>query len=324
MQIVVFSDNKSIEKCFDSLNKSKAHTLDFYPVSDLKRRIKNSRNGAFIYVDVSRLEQEDRTRILKYLSRLYGFKYGIIDERGVIEDSASLFHLGAADYVCKNILKSGITHLRIKKAATFRAVRVKEPTAQLSKRMKYIPSGRDWRGIKSGQEYTFTLMYIELDDKAKLKDSLSDHQLIYVTKRFKSFVQRAVAPLGGRLWIWNDFGGLVLFPYDGKSCEPIITCFRLMLSRTIFSVEELGYNKLYSYRIALHIGNTVYKSKGSTGTIVSSSINEIFHMGKKHVQPGNFFLTNEVYKYVPERMKKCFVPAGSFEEWDVMKMKLPD
>jgi hypothetical protein len=179
---------------------------------------------------------------LKYLSRLYGFKYGIIDERGVIEDSASLFHLGAADYVCKNILKSGITHLRIKKAATFRAVRVKEPTAQLSKRMKYIPSGRDWRGIKSGQEYTFTLMYIELDDKAKLKDSLSDHQLIYVTKRFKSFVQRAVAPLGGRLWIWNDFGGLVLFPYDGKSCEPIITCFRLMLSRTIFSVEELGYN----------------------------------------------------------------------------------
>jgi hypothetical protein len=46
-------------------------------------------------------------------------------------------------------------------------------------------------------------------------------------------------------------------------------------------------------------------------------------MGKKHVQPGNFFLTNEVYKYVPERMKKCFVPAGSFEEWDVMKMKLP-
>jgi hypothetical protein len=323
MKVVVFSDSKSIEKCFESLNRSKVHTLDFYPVLDLKRRIKNSSNGAFIYVDVSRLEQEERARILKYLSRLTGYKYGIIDERGVIEDSATLFHLGAADYVCKNILKSGITQSRITKAVKFRTVRVKEPPAPLLKRVTYKPSGRDWRGVKSGQEYTFTLMYIELDDKAQLKDSLSDQQFNYMTKRFKSFVQRAVAPLGGRLWIWNDFGGLVLFPFNGKSCEPIITCFRLMLSRTIFSVEELGYNKLYSYRIALHIGNTVYKSKGRTGTIVSSSINEIFHMGKKYVLPGNFFLTNEVYKYVPERMKRCFVPAGSFEEWDVTKMKLP-
>jgi hypothetical protein len=105
--------------------------------------------------------------------------------------------------------------------------------------------------------------------------------------------------------------------------EAPVVCLRLMLARKIFSVEEIGLDLIFSYRIAFHIGNTVYKRKGNTGTIVSKSINTIFHLGQKYLYEGQFYITEEALRFMPEGLKKTFTRVGNYEGHDILRMKLP-
>ena len=73
------------------------------------------------------------------------------------------------------------------------------------------------------------------------------------------------------MWIWNNFEGLILFPFNGKTCDAILACFRMILYRKMTCVEKLSFNTLFSFRIALHIGSTVYERRGNTKNIISNS-----------------------------------------------------
>jgi hypothetical protein len=73
----------------------------------------------------------------------------------------------------------------------------------------------------------------------------------------------------------------------------------------------------------LHLGNTVYRSRGKTGTIVSDTINFLFHMGKQFSQRSHFYITAPVAPFIPDRLKKDFIPAGTFEGVKISKMRLP-
>jgi hypothetical protein len=115
----------------------------------------------------------------------------------------------------------------------------------------------------------------------------------------------------------------MLFPFDGKRSDVPVACLRLMLSKKIFSVEETSFDSLLSYRIAFHIGNTVYRKKGNTGTIVSTSINTIYHLGQKYLHPGQFYITEDALHFAPDGLKDCFVPVGNYEGHHIFRMKLP-
>jgi len=325
MDIVVFSDNKGIEKYFASFRKSRTFSLQFYPCADLKKKAKSIKEDDFVYLDIGLYAEEERKKNLQYMSKLKGCRYGIIDEKGVIKDTAEIFHNGASDYIGKEVLGEGITAKRLRKAAAFRTFKAAsdEKSSQTVRTENYIPSSNDWSRIKSGQEYTFYLMYVAMDNYTDLKNKLSDDQLTIVVNKFKNFIERTVAPAGGKIWMWNDFSGLILFLFDGERYDAVLACIRLVLSRKIFSAEGTNVNIMYSYCIALHIGNTVYQRRGNTGTIVSDSINAIFHLGKRFLQPGNFYLTTDVLKHAPEGLKKPFVPAGCFEGLEIMRMRLP-
>ena len=187
----------------------------------------------------------------------------------------------------------------------------------------FKPSGRNWSMVKSGQEYTFSLMFIELDHHGEFRKNLGEDIIDATTYSFKNLVQRLVAGDHGRIWIWDDFGGLVLFPFDGTKCDAVISCFRLMLNRKIICIEELSSRMLFSYRIVLHIGNTIYRQKGKTGTLISDSINSIYHVGKKFANPGNLYITKEVLPYVPEKLSTYFLPVARYEGLELLRMLLP-
>lgn len=125
------------------------------------------------------------------------------------------------------------------------------------------------------------------------------------------------------MWIWNEPGGLFLFPFDGSSYQPVVTCMRLMLNKKIFNVEMIGSTIFYSYRIALHLGNTVFRRRGDTEQIVSEAMNYIFHLGQRFSEEGNLYITREVTGLLPRSMQEAFLPAGSFEEREVLKFNLP-
>lgn len=325
MDIVLFTDRSSVEKQFDAVRRSRVHAFSCHPLSELRKRVKTVDRGSFLYVDITGYEEDERSRLLAYLSRLKDFHYGIIDTEGKLKDVASLFHNGASDYVNRGLLIEGMSVKRISKASLLRSIESAEqrPSVSTIDGQKAIPSGRDWGTVRSGHEYTFGMMYIELDRQTTLKNKLSEGQLNSLMNSFQDYIERSVAPYWGKIWIWNDFGGLILFPYNGQKSEAPVVCLKLMLDRKIFSVEETKLDTILSYRIAFHIGNTVYKRKGDTGTIVSKSINAIFHLGQKYLHEGQFYITEEALNLSHEGIRDSFTPVGNYEGYDIYRMKLP-
>ncbi len=325
MDIIVVSDTAAVKKYFKPIEKSKTYRLRICPCTDMKKLLRWKVEEFFVYVDINSFAPEKREQTLKYLSKVCGLAYGIIDDHGALKDLALLFHNGASDYLGKNVLLEGIDARRLRRVIMFAAATEdsapKGRTASHTKR--YILSGEDWSGVRTGQEYTFYLMFAELDNQMALKNQFSDAQLNIAVNKFKNFIERMVSSEHGRIWMWNEFGGLILFPYNGESYGAVLACMRIIFSRKLFSVEELNFKKLVSYRIALHIGNTVYRRRGDTGTIISSSINTIFHLGKKYVKPGNFYMTSDVHRHLPQKVKKTFRDAGRFEGHEIMRMRLP-
>jgi hypothetical protein len=325
MKVIVFSDQNTTRDFFSPLMSKERFDVTFLPPDNLESVMRRAEKNAFFYIDIASYQSKRRVEVLQTLERKKKVRYGIIDPDGFIKDIALLFHYGASDYIDGEILGERMTEKRIFKAATFLPP---EPVAALKTTKdtvtsRYILSGNDWKGIKAGQEYTFVLMYVELDGYEELKKTMSDSQVNLIINIFKRYVKKSVTSIDGKVWIWNEFEGVILFPFDGCRCDAILACFRLMLSQKIFSIEHLGFNALFSFRIALHLGNTVYKRKGSTGTIVSRSVNTIFHIGRRFAEQGNFYLTQEVFQYTPDGLKKCFLPAGQFEAHEIIRMRRP-
>jgi len=323
MNVTVFSESRNISKCFSALEKSREHELEYRPLSELRKTVKGMGKGSFIYVDISGMDGPERKKTLNYLAKLEEPGYGIIDPKGAVTDMAHLFYSGARDYIGKELYRSGIGVKRFALTASFR--RDPEEVEDAGKpqvKRDYLFSGSDWKGIKSGQEYTFIFMFIEIDNKSEIR-KMGQARASQVTAEFHDYVADKVAPLNGKIWMWMDFGGLILFPFDGKGCDPILEAFKMVLDSSIASSEEFALDFRLTHRIALHIGNTVYKSRGNTGTIVSDSINSIFHLGQKFAGKGDFCITGEVSEFIPRGLEKCFADAGTFEAREIKKMILP-
>jgi len=324
MEVILFTDSEEIKVRFRPLEQSRTVTITYHPCALLKAGLKAAHRDAFVYVDISGQGSEDKKRVVQYLKRYDKHRYGIIDPEGWVEDVGMLFHDGASDYIGTS-LGGQITISRVRKALALHPYTLEDAGRQKRGAVRggYILSGSDWRQIRSEQEYTFSLMYIELENKELLKRNLSDDLIGEADNSFRSYIEQVVSEHRGKVWIWNDFEGIVLFPFDGTRCNAVLVGFGLMLSRKIYSVENPFYNAVLSFSIALHLGNTVYRRFGDTGTIVSDSVNTVFNIGRKFGERGNFYLTRQIMEYAPSGMEDCFLPAGHFEGLDVLRMRLP-
>ncbi len=161
-----------------------------------------------------------------------------------------------------------------------------QPVAEPAPGFAAALSGGDWKGMRSGHEYVFSLMFIEMDNQDTLRREHGSEALAKFQQIFHDTVAGIVAPAQGRPWIWSEFGGVLLFPFNGDRCDAVVTCFRLMLNRKLLAIEMYDFDLLPSFRIALHIGATTYHARGQTGRIVSDSVNTIFHLGQKFTQAG--------------------------------------
>ncbi len=318
MEIHIYSNSRAIEKAFAGVKKAKDIVLRYQPASQLKKSAKNAPKNSLIYADISSFPKAEAAQVLKSLSKLEDQLTGIIDPKGSIADVAGLFHDGAADYLGADCLKNGLTAKRLARILEFKKIE-KDDSAELA-RKNYIPSGGGWKNIRAGQEYTFCFMMVELDNKADLK-ALPVEDFNRITRAFHAYLEDTVSPLDGKIWMWMDFGGLILFPFDGKKVHAIDAAFRLMVGRRLMSAEIVHLDIALSFRIAMHIGNTVYKTRGDTGTIISDSINSVFHLGQKFAEPGGFYLTNDIFIYAPSGIMNIFVPAGEYEGRSILRMK---
>lgn len=322
MNITVFTDAKPVQKAFEKIEKNKSFSVEFFSQADLKKQVKKIPPRSLVYVDIGALTAPEQKKIVTFMQKQNELMVGYIDSRGAVDDIATLFHSGATDYVSKALLKNGLEVKRLKPVTAYGesllpAVEEEVETAEKN----YILSGDSWKSVKSGREYTFCFMFIEMDNQKNLKKSFGTQNLEKVIQEFHDYIARGVAPLNGKIWMWMDFGGLILFPFDGKKCDAILHGIKLMMNRAIFSVEDFDYDMIFSFRIALHVGNTVYETRGDTGEIVSDSINSIFHLGQKFAKPGNLYLTEDIEEFIPHGLEKSFLKEGIYEGREILRMR---
>ncbi len=337
MEIVVYTNSARTRTCFDAIARSRKYALAFEPLERLDGWIKNGHNGApaLVYVDLT--GSPDADAVMKRLSRTQGKPFCVIDARNSVDDPAGLFRAGAMDYVGRPVFAAGITVKRIDEVVSFvrsaypdlTAGRTESaPSGSRSEKgtvsaKRSRPSGDTWDSVQLDREYTFAMLFAELDNVVDYEAKTSPGFTASLSEAFSRLVEREVAPYQGRLWMWRDYGGLVLFPFNGKSCPALVSCIRLVLNRPIENVQSFHLNTPLSFRLALHLGNTVYRHKGETGHIVSDSVNFIHHLGQKFTPPSAFTITSEVHRLVPQGLADLFVPLGNFEQRSIYRMRLP-
>ncbi|RPI93658.1 MAG: hypothetical protein EHM32_07745, partial [Spirochaetales bacterium] len=175
MEIIVFSETRSVLEAFNGLSGKAKCGVSFKKTADLKKGLKSIDPDSLVYLDVSRMDDAALKKALRLLSGNSGLRYAIVDPKNAIKDAGALFHGGASDYLCRETLQGGLTEKRVRCAAAFR--KREAPDREPEKKempSTYKPSGRDWKEISPGHEYTFCFMFIELDNLKESKKNFGD------------------------------------------------------------------------------------------------------------------------------------------------------
>jgi hypothetical protein len=325
MKIVVVSSSKEMKKYFTSLGRTRKYEISYLQPKDLQGVMKHPGGEQLLYIDVSDFSDADFKKKLTALEKNPRFRFGVIDKNNSIADIAAVFHKGAVDYVNAAVLKEGVRTKRITNVLEFRPFDGKDAAEEegLCRRENWKIAEKGWDEIQSGKEYTFWLLYIELDMIDEWKTKSGKAHIDDVQKIFHHHIETNLTPLGGRTWMWMNQGGVFLFPFKNPDREPLLTCIKFILNRTIISIEEFGYNSAISYKMALHVGNTVYQDRGRTGHIVSDTVNFLFHLGQLYTKEGHFYITGPAYNNIPEKLQGLFSVLHDFEGESVYSMRLP-
>lgn len=327
-RIVIFTDSNIVLKYFSSFTNSNRWELQQLPHADLRRELKKADNLSLYLSDYASIPETQRTKDLNYLLKKQDAARGIIDRKNEIIDPADLLMKGC-DYFGGNLLKAGIKPARLNRYETFfnplqntenNSLAANEESKKTVKTSPFIIPEEGWKGIKSGKEYTFLMLFVEISLPSEWKKKSGNVHLNQIKQTFQTVVEKQVAPYDGRLWIWNEYGGLILFPFNGTTCTPVVPAIKLLLNRVLISIEDFRLHSPISLRASMHIGTTTWKARGKTGTIISDSLNSIFHLGTKYTPVNDFDITEEVYSLLIPGLKNLFIEAGSFEGRKIFRL----
>lgn len=179
-----------------------------------------------------------------------------------------------------------------------------------------------WEEIEPGAEYTFWLAYLQLDNSGEFTGGKSNEYARGLVDRLRRSLGAHLYPAGAREWMWKGFGGVFLFPFS-RDPAPLIALYRVMLNQNIINAEDLKLVRPHSFRLALDIGNTVYRRSGETGTIISDAVNFIFHLGQKFTPAGTFNLTSTARHYAPLPIARMTCSCGRFEDRSIYTLPVP-
>jgi hypothetical protein len=264
--------------------------------------------GDLLYLDLSAFTAAAARATLKKLLAREGLFLGVVDPGGTVKDVPALFHDGAVDYLDAAAWKAGILPRRLNRVAAYtRALRrfpedvVRESPPACAGR----PSGADFSRLQEGEDYTFSLLFMD--------EALAS---------FRAYVDRSVAPFAGRTWIWSRFGGIVLFPFDGRREQAAPCGLSMILYKHLYDIEESRFPHFVSWRMAAHLGEVTWRER-ATGTLVSDTLNSVFHLGQQFAPPGSFLVTDDVRDLAGVPLRAFFLPVENYEGRRIWRMRRP-
>jgi class 3 adenylate cyclase len=330
MKVHLFSNGSQAAKAFRSLKRSRNYTLVVSQPADPAAAVHSCDAGDFVYLDVSHLGEDEVVSLARRLRRAAPCPFGFVHARAQVTDPSRLFFAGAADYVGAPVLEQGVTTKRMNEVVEFARSRGAPapgadsgPAEELTTPAAghYIVSGSSWDGVEPSNEYTFWLLFAELDNVSEYANHASESYTEELITAFRNHLSTAFSPYQGRIWIWKKGGGIVLFPFDGAECKPLVPLLRFLLNRAIANVEDYTLKGELSVRFALHLGNTVFENEGRTGEIVSETVNFIFHLGGRLLAPGEVALTSEAFAFVPDALKPYFREPQAYEGHGIRRLR---
>lgn len=327
MRILVLTGNRHLVERF-RIRKQKGvvSAVEFGRHDELGRLLAGGESPVLCYVDLSTADERTVSRCLKALAAREDCAYGLIDPGRKVRDVARTFHEGAVDYIDRQTLQEGVDMARLRRVRGYlqeAQPALLEQAASAARKQRtagYLLTGSDWSSVVPGREYTFCMMFVELDGKEQMEKKYGPRNLSLALASFRSYVDGFVKSFGGRLWIWYSFGGLVLFPFSGDNCPALTCAFRLALFRHFYDIEGSHFPNFLSFRVALHIGNTHYVET-NTGNVVSDGLNAIFHLGQQFAEPGGFYATEDVVRFGHPALQPYFVDAGLFEGRKILRLR---
>ena len=296
MNVFLFTDDRSLAARFRiGDQRSGAFRLSVCAWKEFRRKAAEIAAPALFYLDLSGLAEEKLASSLRLIRKNQNILYGLIDPARKIKDIARIFHEGAVDYLDRTVLQADVTIKRLERVLGFispEEERTAREPADRSAEPRYSPSGKDWTKVVPEREYTFTLLFIELDGKEEMEKKYGMKNLSIALSSFRDYIEGSVKGFGGRLWIWSGFGGIILFPFDGVACQAVTCCFRLMLFKHLYDIEQSLFPHFLSFRLALDLGNVIYTER-NIGSVIADSLNSIFHLGQDFL--GSFVFSNLLF-----------------------------
>ena len=309
MRVVIVSKN-DLSSVF---SEGSGFQLEFYNTTMLNSLIDDE--PVLMYVDISLWVDEKRKQVISNLLKKKAVRVGVIDIKDSIHDSASYFHMGCVDFVQKSLLSDGITTSRYQRVLKFKPFTQEE--LKISESSLYSSIG--WSNIISGRKYIFGLMFIEIDNISNLRNDLGQSICEKLSSDLKNFLTDYLNLWNAYLWMWLDYGGIILFPYDGIHCDALEAAMELIINQDFVRFSTI--KRYVTFRIVLHLGKTLFNKRGETGEIVSDSVNTLFHLGQYLRKPASLYISETMKSFIPESLKDYFVKAGVFENYSILKLK---
>ena len=314
MRIVLLTDNRNGIPAFRAIAGSRSCALDLRQPSELTELLCSARADCFVYLDIAGLSLAAVRSRLKQLSRAAHGRFGIVDPADILQDPSEVFHKGGADYLGKRMLGKPIPTARFTRV--FDAVRAAsedpvEPVVVGPANL--IPSGSNWSDVEYGKEYTFQMLYVGIDHAGDMDRKVSESLLQSLRRAFQAVLEQSFAGADGRIWVWKEYDGVLLFPFDGSRLTALIPAARLALNRPLINLEHFSGMMPISWRMGLHVGNTTYRAPGETGGIVSEALNFVFHLGERALGPGELGVTGPAMAFVPPRFRAYLTGQTVFE-----------
>jgi hypothetical protein len=315
MKYLVFTEREPIRKSFQ---KSGYEPIEFHN-PDALRDICRGIRGAIIYLDREADSHDNLLKHLSYLNNRSDLRFAIVDGVKPTEDPAFFFHYGAVDYISPALIKQGLSRERLEQVQRFNPIDSRMINDNWDDSVPY--SGVNWDKVEEGKEYLFSMLYVGLDDMVRIQEILGQEGAEKFNTDFRNWLDEHMDAWYGYQWLWNGWGGVYLFPFNGQriyAMEAAMECF-LNKRFSRFSSFEIKT----TFRLALHLGSSVFLKRGETGSIVSDSINSLFHMAYRDENQDGLTISQEVRPYIPETLFPFLGKGKEFEGRLIYQLKEP-
>lgn len=288
---LIFTRRNDIKRAFSQCGYD---VLSFHDPQEFRVACQKAR-GAVVYLDL----HEDGFRIyedhLAYLKTRDDLRFALIDGDERYPDPARFFHDGAVDYLTPELLVQGLDCDRLERAQRLNPLDRRLINAEPEECVPY--SGLDWEGIEEGKEYMFGMLYAGLDDMAAIQEVMGQEGARKFTDEFRHWLDDHMDAWYGYQWLWSGWGGVYLFPFDGKNYYALEAALECFLNKRIARFSY--YERKTTFRFVLHLGAVPFHKRGDTGHIVSDAVNSLFHMAHRENSRDELVLSQEVKPLLP-------------------------